>query len=444
VDDLESWINQLAHQLFHIPRSITGPGLEESLSIIGREMPPTVKLGFRSGSKVLDWTVPPVWLCRRATLRDPNGVVIADFNRSSLEVVNYSVPVDRHMTREQLLEEQRLHSLPSLPTAVPYVTSYYAENWGFCLPDETLVNLPAGVYHAHIDSSFDEAGYLPVHQTLLPGVTSREILLTSYLCHPELGNNELSGPLALAALYKRIAGRPDRYFSYRFVLGPETIGAIALLSVMLEQFRASLYGGFVLTCLGGPKGALRIKLPKDSETSFARFCRTYAGMVGGWKPEAFDPLEGSDERQYCSPGANLPISQIARTVYQQYPEYHTSADNLAFMDVMKVADSVRRIESMLLRLETLMPRSLSVTAGEPQLGRRNLYPNTNAPGVGFNADTETAQIRRTKVILQVLSAADGQTNLIDLIEGEAELAEFEDVLTELDEAGLTQRRWQAP
>ena len=435
-DELISWMSGLAHRLFPIRRSLSGEGIAESLAIMAEVVPPSVCMHFASGSKVFDWVIPPVWHCRSATLTGPDGVVVADFARSSLEVVNYSHPVDATYELEDLLSEGRLYSMPDLPDAIPYVTSYYSDHWGFCLPHRVLEQLPRGRYQAKIDARFDPTGSIPVVQSVLPGRSSREIVLSSYLCHPEMGNNELSGPLVLAALYRALSQETDLLFTYRFILGPETVGSVALLSAMLEHFRRYMYGGFVLTCLGGPEPMLRIKAPANISGPFPEFLQDYVRMTDGWRMTQFSPDEGSDERQYCSPGADLPMGQVARTPYQEYAEYHSSADDLDFMDVTKVADSAERILALLHNLEDLTPHNVTFGAGEPQLGKRGLYPNTNAPGEGLNSSQESAESRWTRLHLEVVAASKGTQCLSSLSSKGFSLAEISESVSLLRAAGL--------
>jgi Uncharacterized protein conserved in bacteria with an aminopeptidase-like domain len=224
----ESVMEALFDELFPICRSITGPGLRRSLAIFGRYMPLKIE-GVPSGSQVFDWTVPPEWRIRSARLTGPDGHAVADLAESNLSVINYSEPVDAWLSLGELREH--LHTLPSLPAAIPYVTSYYKRRWGFCLPHARLQGLPEGTYHARIDSEFVQ-GAVDFGQCVLPGESDAEIVLSSYLCHPSLANNELSGPLALLAVYDRLSRWPRRRFTYRFILNPETIGSLCYLSLM--------------------------------------------------------------------------------------------------------------------------------------------------------------------------------------------------------------------
>ncbi len=247
--------NELFDRLFPICRSITGPGIEQSLHILG-EVLPLELVRVPTGTQVFDWTIPPEWHLRAARLSGPDGRTIADAATSNLAIVNFSIGVDRRLSLAEL--RAHLHSIPQLPEAVPYVTSYYDRGWGFCLPHRVLEGLEEGEYHAFIDAEHRDGHLVYAHGTL-PGRTSREVLLTSYACHPSLANNELSGPIVLALLWRRLAAWPSRRYTYRFLVGPETIGAIAYLAEHGEHLRAKLDAGLVLTCVGGPITRLSYK-----------------------------------------------------------------------------------------------------------------------------------------------------------------------------------------
>ena len=406
-------VRALAERLFPIRRSITGPGIEQSLQILGEYINYDCRYSFKSGANVNGWIVPPTWNCRKATLTDPEGRVIADYDRCSLEVVNYSEPVQTTMELDSL--QAFLYSHREIPDAVPYVTSYYRRGWGFCLPHEVRESLIPGRYQVFIDSQFDNEGSLPVAEAVLPGQSDREFLLTTYLCHPEMGNNELSGPLAMALVYGALAKRPTRLFTYRFVVGPETIGSVAYLSRMLLHLRARVYAGLVLTCLGGPEPRLTIKGTREGNDHLDRLARVLERQSPQWEYRAFSPTEGSDERQFASAGSRLPVGQVARTVYGQYTEYHTSADDLDFMDVNQVLASARKILDFLELLEATVPHETTYGAGEPQLGRFDLYPGVNAPGEGMNSKTPDHEVNLTRLCLEVVSRADGERTLEALL-----------------------------
>jgi aminopeptidase-like protein len=410
--DPATTLDALFDRLFPIGRSITGPGFRESLRILC-EVVPFERRSVESGTRVFDWTVPPEWHIRGARLTAPDGEVLADWASSSLSVVSFSTPVDRTLSLQEL--RPHLHSIPRLPEAVPYVTSYYQRNWGFCLPHRVVARLVDGPYHARIDSELVE-GELDYGEAVLPGESAREVLLSSYLCHPSLANNELSGPLALVELYRRLAAWPRRRLSYRFVINPETIGSLVYLSVRGEHLRRHLAGGLVLTCLGGPSPRLSYKRTRRENTLLDELVAHLAErgeLAADLRP--FTPCSGSDERQYCSPGFDLPVGQMARTVYGEYDGYHNSLDTKEFMGIERLVESAAAIESLLKAFEYAGSfRNLS-PYGEPHLASRNLYPNVNSEATRVLSNDQLAD-RRTALnrILTVLSYSDGEHTLLEI------------------------------
>ncbi|MEI9905979.1 MAG: DUF4910 domain-containing protein [Asticcacaulis sp.] len=360
-------------RLFPLLRSITGEGIEESLRIMAEAMPLEI-FGVPSGTQVFDWLTPPQWTCRSAVLTDGDGEIVCDMAGSNLHVVNYSEGVDRVLSLAEL--QKHLHSLPHLPGAVPYVTSYYNRTWGFCVSDEVRKGLKDGMYHARIDAGFS-AGRVPLAHTFLEGEIDREIMLSSYLCHPSLANNELSGPLVLLGLYRRIAAWPRRRHRFRFVLNPETIGSLCYLWLHGDALRERMDAGFVLTCMGGP-GRLSYKASRRETTVADKLARHWHGRGEALGLRAFTPTGGSDERQYCSPGFNLAVGQFARALYADYDGYHNSLDTKAFMTIDALVDSIDTIEAYLKELDMAGPWLNQAPYGEPQLGRRGLYPNINS------------------------------------------------------------------
>jgi len=244
-----SLLENVFDELFPICRSITGPGYQRSLEIISRSIPFEL-LKFQTGSQVFDWQVPPEWIIRDAYLVGPDGDKVLDFKKNNLHVLNFSEPVDKYLELEEL--QKHLHSIPELPSAIPYVTSYYRRTWGFCLAHEQRKQLKPGRYRAIVESEFKD-GNVVVGEHVLKGESSREVLLSTYLCHPSMANNELSGPLVQMGLYNRIKSWPKRRLTYRFVIHPETIGSICYLSRRGEDLKRNMIAGLVLTCLGGDK-----------------------------------------------------------------------------------------------------------------------------------------------------------------------------------------------
>jgi aminopeptidase-like protein len=422
-------LDKLFDELFPIFRSITGPGYRQSMEVFRRYMPLEME-HVPSGTEVFDWTVPPEWRLHSARLTGPDGTLLADSGRSNLMVVNYSEAIDRHLSLEALLPH--LHGAPALPEAIPYVTSYYKRRWGFCLPQAEIDRLPPGTYHAHIDAEF-VPGSIDFGHCTLPGETETEIVLSSYLCHPSLANNELSGPLALLFLYGRIAQWPRRRFTYRFILNPETIGSICYLHRHGEQLRRKMAAGLVLTCLGGPCERLSYQLSRRGDSLLDLTAVAVAGEGGTpLDIRVFDPADGSDERQYCSPGFNLPMGQMARTVYGRYPEYHTSFDDKAFMNIDVVYRSAEQIETILRRAEISGAYRNLKPFCEPQLSKANLMPSINSPGT-----KDSDERRASRRIMTILNFSDGVTTMIEIAKRcGCTVAELEPSIAELERAGL--------
>lgn len=411
-DDIHNLLDDTFDRLFPILRSISGPGLEASYRVLGEHMPLDY-LGVPTGQTVFDWTTPPEWHCRRATLTDPEGAVVCDTDVSNLHVLNYSegfhgsVPLDRL--------QSHLHSLPHLPDTVPYVTSYYNRTWGFCLAHNVRQNLKQGDYCVAIDAEFKD-GQIPLAQTVLKGTTDREVLISSYLCHPSLANNELSGPLVLLALYRALSRWEHRTFTYRFLLNPETIGSLCYLWLDGERLRSTIEAGLVLTCLGGPSRRLSFKATRRGDTRLDRLARSWADR----EPETlairpFTPTSGSDERQFCSPGFNLPVGQFARTIYGEYAGYHNALDTKAFMGIDALVESASLIERFLKELDAAGPYVNQAPFGEPQLGRRDLYPTLNSAATWQHSSDAIFDGRTTlERVLTILNYSDGTYDLIDI------------------------------
>lgn len=399
--------------LFPICRSITGPGLRETLNILGNYLPLS-HFAVKTGTKCFDWTIPEEWRIREAWLKGPNGEKIVDFAESNLHVVNYSMPVNRKISLEEL--RQHLFTNHWLPDAIPYVTSYYKRRWGFCLPHRTYENLIEGEYHAYIDSELVD-GELNFAHAVLPGESEREVLISSYVCHPSMANNELSGPIVAAFLYRRLAQWKKRRFTYRFVFVPETIGSIAYLSCFGSELKEKLHSGLVLTCLGG-KETLSYKLSRREDTPIDRVVKHLfqnEEFAGRLRP--FTPTHGSDERQYCSPGFNLPVGQMSRMVYGTYPGYHNSLDDKETMRIEALQKSVVELEKVLQALE-LHGYYINLSPfGEVKLDKHGLYPDINSPtSWGHSHNGLFDHRKQLDAVLTVLNYADGEYDLTIIAE----------------------------
>lgn len=329
-------IDQYLRRLFPIMRSITGNGVRQTHDILC-ELLPLQRTEIPSGTPCFDWNIPKEWHVREAYVIDPKGQRILDIQDHNLHLVNYSIPFRATISRAEL--DIHLHSLPEQPDAIPYVTSYYVPRWGFCLSHRQREKLLEGQYEVVVDTSL-ESGSLTLSDAVLPGRESREILISTYTCHPSMANNELSGPLVAAFLYRRLAAVSDRRYTYRFAFLPETIGSIAYLSLHGNHLTSQLEAGFVTSCVGD-RAPFTYKRSRRGDTLGDRAACYTLEHYSDAAPRLIDFVpRGSDERQYCSPGFNLPVGVIARSIYGSYAEYHTSLDNLHFVSAHALAGSV--------------------------------------------------------------------------------------------------------
>lgn len=361
-----------ARQLFPICRSITGAGVRQTLEFIKEILPELQIKEVASGTKAFDWIVPDEWKIRDACIKDELGNVLVDFKASNLHVVGYSIPVDTWMTLEEL--DKHLHSLPDRPNTIPYVTSYYKRDWGFCLTQRQRNALQLGRYHVFIDSEL-KPGFLNYAELILPGTEKKEVFISTYVCHPSMANNELSGPVVATALARWISCLPNRRYTYRFVFIPETIGSIVYLSKNHKELKQSVIAGFNLTCVGDDRAYSF--MPSREENTLTDKVALYVLESRAINFKKYSFLErGSDERQYCWPGINLPVVSIMRSKYGTYPEYHTSDDNL---DLITPAGLNGALGVHIDCITTLEANRIYVptTMCEPNLGRRGLYPTTS-------------------------------------------------------------------
>lgn len=397
-EDIGARIYVLIRRLHPICRSITGAGLRESLAILS-EVHPIRLTDVPSGTKVFDWTVPKEWVIRDAFIADSRGRRIVDFRAHNLHVLNYSVPVRAKMRLAEL--DAHLHSLPQQPNLIPYRTSYYREEWGFCLTQQQRDALdPDETYDVVIDSDLRD-GAMTLGEIVLPGAREEEILVSTHTCHPSLCNDNLSGMSVAVHLAAAIAARPRR-LTYRFLFAPGTIGSIAWLALN-ERRVPQIRAGLVITGIGD-KGELTYKRSRRGDAPIDRAAR-YALKARGtpFREIAFHPY-GYDERQYCSPGFDLGVGRISRTPHGEYPEYHTSGDDLDFVSPAALGDAFSAISAILEAAEAeRVCRSLN-PKGEPQLGRRGLYHTL----AGDRLPSDELSL------LWVLAYADGRHSLLDV------------------------------
>jgi aminopeptidase-like protein len=393
---------ELAQTLWPINRSITGEGFLTSLKILMENGFEEMKLvGTNSGSKVFDWTVPLVWNVRDAYIRSPDGSVICNFQDNNLHLVGYSIPVNCKVSLSEL--QNHLYSLPEQPNAIPYVTSYYEELWGFCISHDQREKLIPGDYEVFIDSTL-ESGSLFYGELFIPGETEEEVLISTYLCHPSMANNEISGPVVASALARWIKSLPSRKYSYRFVVVPETIGSICFISNNLESLKKKTVAGFNVSCVGDER--TYSFLPSRNGNTLSDRAAEYAldNFVEAY--QKYDWRDrGSDERQYCSPGVDLPIASIMRSKYGAYPEYHTSLDTLGNVVTKEGLYGGFQIIRSVLEIIEINCNPKVTNLCEPQLGKRNLYPKTSMKG---NYSKEV------KLLQDILSWCDGSNDLINI------------------------------
>jgi len=392
---LAAWIAEL----YPICRSITGDGVRDTLRRLRRLTPMTLH-EVPSGTDAFDWTVPREWNIRDAYIKNARGERVVDFQRSSLHVVSYSVPVRARMSLETL--KPHLFTLPDRPEWIPYRTSYYAETWGFCLSQRQLEALEPGDYDVCIDSSL-EPGSLTYGEVHLPGESTDEVLISSHVCHPSLANDNLSG-VVIGAYLARYLERVSRRYSYRFLFVPGTIGAITWLA-RNESVVPGIRHGLVLAGLGDA-GRLTYKKSRRGDAAVDRAAAHVLRRLGDHEILGFSPF-GYDERQFCSPGFNLPVGRLSRTPYDRYPEYHTSADNLQFVDPAQLAASLTACLGIVQVLEHDRSYINQNPKCEPQLGRRGLYHTVG--GSAHSPESEMA-------VRWALNFSDGQHSALDIAE----------------------------
>jgi aminopeptidase-like protein len=390
-----SWANEL----FPLNRSLTGNGVRETLAFIQRQIPEIQIHEVPSGTKAFDWTVPMEWSIRDAFIEDQEGNKVVDFMENNLHVVGYSLPLDKTVSRDEL--DSYLTSFPDQPTAIPYITSYYKPISGFCISHEQRQKLGPGPFRLYIDSNLKN-GHMTYGEVLIEGETSEEVFLSTYICHPSMGNNELSGPVVAMALIQYLKSLPRRRYSYRILFTVETIGSIYFISRHLESLKRNVVAGWVLTCIGDNRTYSYV--PSRQNDSYTNII---SKRVLEDLQEPFIEYSwldrGSDERQYCSPGVDLPIGSLMRSKYGEYPEYHTSLDDMSVISPEGLSGGFKLLVSAIEILES-NSYYINMLPCEPQLGIRGLYPNTSTKKSGLEVRDQ----------MNVISYLDGNNDLIEI------------------------------
>ena len=399
MEDIGSKIYNLAVELFPIYRSITGDGARETLRIIKRHLPLLKIFKVPSGTRCFDWIVPPEWNIKDAYILDPKGKKIADFKKNFLHILAYSVPIHKKVSLKEL--NKHLYSLPKQSNAVPYASSFYEKRWGFCIAHNQKEKLKQGFYSVHIDTTL-APGYLNYGELLIPGKSRKEVTLSTPLCHPYCANNGLSGLAVTTYLAKWIMSIRHRYYTYRIVLVPQTIGSIYYVSQHLKYLKRHVKMGFNVTCVGDDK--TYSYMPSRSGNTLAdRIARHVLKHI---YPEfiAYSFLErGGDERQYCSPGVDLPIVSVMRSKYGTYPQYRTSKDNLSFISPRGLYGGYSAIKYCILCAEKNEILKSTVLC-EPHLGKKGLYPTLSIK----------EKKQKINTIKDVIAYSDGTRDLLDI------------------------------
>ena len=390
---------ELAGRLFPICRSITGNGFRQSLEMIREILPEIQVFEIPSGTAVYDWTVPKEWNIRGGWIKNLQGDTIIDFNDCNLHVMGYSVPVRQTISREELLDH--IYTQPEQPEWIPYVTSYYKERWGFCMSERQKQALTDAEYEVCIDSTLED-GYLTYGELVLPGETDDEIFFSTYLCHPSMANNELSGPCVQTEVIKYLKSLSHRRYTYRFVFIPETIGSITYLSRNLEVLQQHVKAGFVVSCVGDNRTYSMVSTKYEDTLADRVLNNVLKFHYPDYLRYSF-MKRASDERQYGSAGVDLPVCAFCRSKYHEYPEYHTSADNMDLISPEGLSGAYEVLVKVINALENNYFYQMQCKC-EPQLGKRGLYPTVSQKGTKGDA----------RYMQDFIAYADGRNDLIGI------------------------------
>jgi aminopeptidase-like protein len=402
VDELNMGLKMYnwAKDLFPIGRSLMGKGVRETLAYLKNELPELKIRSVPTGEKIFDWEVPDEWVIRDAYIIDPDGHKILEYKKNNLNLVGYSEPVNTELTLDEL--QSHLYSIEDMPDAIPYVTSYYKRMWGFCIEHRKRIALKPGKYRVVVDSEFIK-GQLNYGEVILPGESSEETFLSTYICHPSMGNNELSGPVVTLGLLQWIKSLPKRRYTYRAVFIPETIGSIAYLSRHGDEMKEKVRAGFVLTCVGDNLAYSFI--PSRKGNTYADKVAEYVFRDMNIPFNKYSFLQrGSDERQYCSPVFDLPVVSLMRSKYGTFKEYHTSLDNLDFISAEGLYGGFAVNQACITCLENNFTYKVTISC-EPKMDKRGLRSSIGGPRM-----VESSMLN----LMNFLMYADGKTDLIDI------------------------------
>ena len=390
---------ELAGRLFPICRSITGNGFRQSLEMIREIVPEIQVFEVPSGTSVFDWTVPREWNIQGGWIKDMQGKTIIDFKDCNLHVMGYSISVHQTISRDELLNH--VYTQPEQPEWIPYVTSYYKERWGFCMSERQKQALTDAEYEVCIDSTLED-GYLTYGELILPGETDDEIFFSTYLCHPSMANNELSGPCVQTELIKYLKSQSHRRYTFRFVFIPETIGSITYLSRNLELLQQRVKAGFVLSCVGDNRTYSMVSTKYEDTLADRVLNNVLRFHYPDYIRYSF-MKRASDERQYGSAGVDLPVCAFCRSKYHEYPEYHTSADNMDLISPEGLSGAYEVMVKVINALENNNFYQMQCKC-EPQLGKRGLYPTVSQKGTKGDA----------RYMQDFIAYADGRNDLIGI------------------------------
>ena len=390
-----------AKDIFPLCRSLTGKDTFKTLLYFQNINPEWKFIKFKSGQKVFDWSIPDEWNIEDSFIEHESGKKFASFKKNNLHIMGYSCPVNKKISKTKLLEN--IYTIKKQPNLIPYLTTYYQKNWGFCMSENQKKKLPAGNYRAYINSTLKK-GVMNIGEIIIKGKSKKEIFFSSYICHPSMANNELSGSVLLNALVKYIKQLKKTNYTYRFVLVPETIGSIAYISKNLKNLKKNIKAGFNLSCVGDERSYSLISSRNSNSLADAALESALSSKKNFKKYSYLD--RGSDERQYCAPGVNLPVVGFCRSKYGEYPEYHTSADDFKLVTSKGLQDSFEVLKNIIDAFELGIKPKYTVLC-EPFMQSKNIYPFFSK-----KEEHKTTKLRRRT--LDILSYADGINNIFEI------------------------------